>query len=140
MVAKKFPNHWIPFVEVTLSDVALCLITVANPNAMSQSSQGEFLIHIAAGTGNVPMLECLIQRGAKIHATTQRLLTPLHYAARMGHVEAVNYLIMQGATINAVDNLMWTPLHYAAYHGQAGVVELLLKSGASYVGILWQIQ
>lgn len=93
--------------------------------------EGAAPIIIAAGFGNINILEILVDAGADIEEKgLQNLCTPLHYAAHQGNKEAVRYLIQKGAKVNSKDRNLETPLHYAAYYGDIEIIKLLLENGA----------
>ena len=50
-------------------------------------------IHIAAGTGNLALLETLVAKVNKIQAKDDYRLTPLHYAAMHGHLETCRFIM-----------------------------------------------
>ena len=50
-------------------------------------------IHIAAGTGNLALLETLVGKVNKIQAKDDYRLTPLHYAAMHGHLETCRFIM-----------------------------------------------
>jgi ankyrin repeat protein len=86
----------------------------------------------AAASGQVKMLEILVEHGADVNRTdaSWQIATALHAAAAGGHVEAARYLISQKAVVDAPGYEKATPLHTAAKEGTAAIVELLLASGA----------
>ncbi|KFY81771.1 hypothetical protein V500_11108 [Pseudogymnoascus sp. VKM F-4518 (FW-2643)] len=112
---------------------------------------GEFLgalspVHRAAATGNVEMLDELLNDGAnegthwKVpphsmfrHDRTGWDFTgapPIHFAAYYGHNAAVLYLLSCGANIDAKDSAGTTALHGAAWTGNEGLFKMLIKKGA----------
>ena len=50
-------------------------------------------IHIAAGTGNLALLETLVRKVNKIQAKDDYRRTPLHYAAMHGHLETCRFIM-----------------------------------------------
>ena len=50
-------------------------------------------IHIAAGTGNLALLETLVRKVRKIQARDDFRQTPLHYAAMHGHLETCRFIM-----------------------------------------------
>jgi ankyrin repeat protein len=110
---------------------------------------------IYAATGNAPMLQFLLARGANVDLkaaldlkrfdlATQLLmedpsrarfrfgtgLTLLHDLARDGGLEAMKLLLAHGADVNARTNWEATPLHVAAFNGHDAAVRFLLDHGA----------
>eukprot|EP00803_Ostreobium_quekettii_P008723 evm.model.scf_765.4 EVM.evm.TU.scf_765.4 scf_765:23400-28325(+) len=91
------------------------------------------LLHYASENSNLEpqVVECLIQGGSDVNATTMQGRAPLHVAARWGVVQAIDVLIQRGADIDAKTPLeMYTPVHIAASHGRSAAVEALAKAGA----------
>jgi ankyrin repeat protein len=89
-------------------------------------------LHIAAGLGDIEMMEMLLRKGANIEVKGYRnLCEPIHLAAGKGHIEAVEFLLKNGAYIDAKDRDNETPLHDAAYNNQAEMIDYLVKHGAN---------
>jgi uncharacterized protein len=84
---------------------------------------------IAAWTGNIPLLDLLVSRGADIQRSNGFGETALMHAAWKGNGEAVAWLLAHGAKINRAGN-EWSALHYAAFAGHAEVAQQLLARGA----------
>jgi ankyrin repeat protein len=103
-------------------------------------------VHRAAATGNVELLDELLNDGAnegthwKVpphsmyrHDRTGWDFTgapPIHFAAYYGHNSAVLYLLSCGADIEAKDSAGTTALHAAAWTGNEGLFKILMKKGA----------
>jgi ankyrin repeat protein len=79
------------------------------------------LLHNAVGHDEEQMAAFLIERGAKVNATTASGLTPLHMAAQNGNVPIVTLLLDHRARINPIDGKGWTPLDRAVrwHHPEA---------------------
>ena len=58
---------------------------------------GYTLLNLAAGVGQVPLIETLLARGASIDQATRNGHTPLMWAAYAGHLDAVRTLLRAGA-------------------------------------------
>ncbi len=98
---------------------------------LSQSSQGETLLHRAAGTGNLTLTLRLINAGVNLDLVDGRGRTPLNVAARFGHVSTVNELLKAGADVHLADDDGCTPLFAVAeLSGNRDIVEMLLQAGA----------
>ena len=95
----------------------------------SPGDSGWTLLHKAADSGNKPIAELLISKGANVDAHLGGRW-PLHVAAKSGKVDVAALLIAKGATIDVRDSFKHTPLHLAARYGTAELVELLLQNGA----------
>lgn len=83
-------------------------------------------LHQAASIGLTPLVERLLQLGARVDAQTKSGRTPLHYAAGKGHMGPVELLLRAGAQPDAEDQLRQTPIHRAATLGRTEVVIALL--------------
>ena len=85
----------------------------------------------ASYAGSLPLVDLLLQNGAK-HQPTDRLhKSALVYAAGMGHTEVVERLLQAGAPIDQVPVDALTPLMWASGQGHAETVKLLLAKGAN---------
>lgn len=84
---------------------------------------------IAAWTGNIPLLELFVERGADIHRTNTFGETALLHAAWRGQAAAVKWLLARGAKPNR-EGAEWSALHYAAFAGHGEATQLLLERGA----------
>jgi ankyrin repeat protein len=72
----------------------------------------------------------LLEKGAKIDATTIHGDTPLHKAAFSGNKAAILALLNHGADIHAIDNSGDTPLYDAIWNGNEAAILTLLDHGA----------
>ena len=85
----------------------------------------------ASYAGSLPLVDLLLQNGAK-HQPTDRLhKSALVYAAGMGHTEVVERLLQAGAPVDQTPVDALTPLMWASGQGHAETVKLLLAKGAN---------
>jgi ankyrin repeat protein len=85
----------------------------------------------ASYAGSLPLVDLLLNNGAK-HQPTDRLhKSALVYAAGMGHTEVVERLLQAGAPVDQTPVDALTPLMWAAGQGHAETVKLLLTKGAN---------
>ena len=87
-------------------------------------ADGETPLGKAAATGNVRVVNYLLQRGADVngalvHTTSKHLQnarcnTPLINAVAGGHRNVVRTLLQAGACVNRTNRDGWTPLHFAS--------------------------
>jgi len=75
-------------------------------------------LHKAAYTGDIEILQSLLDSGFDVNATDIFGCTPLHIAALKGNAETIGFLIEHGAQINAISNHIgmptrFTPLDFA---------------------------
>ena len=102
---------------------------------------GDTPLHTAAASGDVALVQKLIERGADVNArvvsgevySSEWGSTPLHFAARDGNVAIAEALIKAGASTTAVDARGATPLHRAVRH--PAMVDLLMRSGATLAAV-----
>ena len=85
---------------------------------------------IAAWTGNLPMMELLVARGADVNRRNELGESALMHAAWRGQVAAMRWLIGKGALVDSPPR-QWSALHYAAFAGQSAAAALLLDYGAN---------
>lgn len=100
----------------------------------SKNEEGSTLLMLAAGTGNLQMVEMLVEAGAEIDATDARGWTALfkalfNYEDNCGYPDVVRALIEAGANIEHQIAYGTRPLMIAAGYGEARVVDVLLLAG-----------
>lgn len=101
----------------------------------TSNEEGATLLMLAAGAGNMDLVDLLIEAGATIDATDSRGWTALmkalfNYEQNRGFPDVVSALINAGADIEHKVSYGTRPLMIAAGYGEAGVVEVLLAAGA----------
>lgn len=79
----------------------------------------------AASSGNVVLVNELLNRGADIEERDSSGDTPLNEAARMGRTEVVRCLIESGARLSVPNNNGKTALTYASEHNHLEIYRLL---------------
>ncbi len=84
----------------------------------------------AIETGNVHILELMLQLGVTANATDSRGTPAIHFAAADGNLKALRLLVEQGANLNSVDGSGRTALMRATEKGHFLLVEYLLDAGA----------
>lgn len=98
------------------------------------NSNGQTLLHIAAGFGKLTLVSYLIKKGADVNAQDLEGQAPLHNACCHNHKTTAQKLIEKGALVNLQDYKGWTPLHFALnrnnFESYKGVVDVLLDSDA----------
>nr|XP_033783558.1 death-associated protein kinase 1 [Geotrypetes seraphini] len=85
---------------------------------------------IAAGCGNIQMLELLIQRGARIDVQDKAGSNAIYWASRHGHVETLRFLHRKQCPLDVKDKSGETALHVAARYGHVDVVQYLCSIGS----------
>ena len=104
--------------------------TVDNKSA----TRGLFGLQIAAGIGNIELVELLLASGASPAIADNMGLTALHIAAGKPNLECLKAMLANPgvkAQVDAQDEDGNTPLHYAAHEGIAENVTALLAAGAA---------
>ena len=85
--------------EDDLQSVRSLLQTGVNVNAQI-NVEGEAPLHLAAGNGNLTIMQLLLKRGAKINLETGNEWTPLDHAVASGNDEAARFLASKGGCGN----------------------------------------
>lgn len=88
-------------------------------------------LSIAAGLGNVPIMNLLLDHGATVDYRDLDGNTPLHWAALNGQTAAIKRLIAAKAQIDAINKRGITPLMLAVDHNRREPVAALLAAGAN---------
>jgi ankyrin repeat protein len=102
--------------------------------AMSEPTDHETAVHLAARRGTLPILrELLLADGGPSAAAVRDDFgqTALHLAAEHGHVTAAELLLVSGSAVNAVTKSGRTPLWRAAANGFEEVARLFVRWGAN---------
>jgi len=92
-------------------------------------------LHLAAESGQLEVLQALIQAGADVDSVCLPFgENALHIAAYRGHTEVAAALSRSSVPVTSLDLKRRTPLHYAAEggHGTVTVAEFLLAGGAGF--------
>uniref|UniRef100_A0A8C2WUL6 Death-associated protein kinase 1 n=1 Tax=Cyclopterus lumpus TaxID=8103 RepID=A0A8C2WUL6_CYCLU len=86
---------------------------------------------IAAGCGNVQIIEVLMRKGAEIQAHDKSGANAIYYAARHGHVGTLKFLHEKKCPLDVQDKSGETALHVAARYGNVDVVSYLCSIRAN---------
>ncbi|KAH0504859.1 Death-associated protein kinase 1 [Microtus ochrogaster] len=86
---------------------------------------------IAAGCGNIQMLQLLIKRGSRIDVQDKGGSNAIYWASRHGHVDTLKFLNENKCPLDVKDKSGETALHVAARYGHADVVQLLCSFGSN---------
>lgn len=84
----------------------------------------------AARSGNVKLVELLLEAGANINASGGSYGTPLAFAAHDSKTDIARCLISKGADVNLVGGEYGTALQAAAYEVSDETIKVLLDGGA----------
>uniref|UniRef100_A0AAX7U3Q6 non-specific serine/threonine protein kinase n=1 Tax=Astatotilapia calliptera TaxID=8154 RepID=A0AAX7U3Q6_ASTCA len=86
---------------------------------------------IAAGCGNIQIIEVLMRKGAEIRAHDKSGANAIYYAARHGHVATLRFLHDKKCPLDVQDKSGETALHVAARYGNVDVVSYLCSIRAN---------
>ena len=84
----------------------------------------------AAKKGYYEMCKLLIQHGADVNYTKDRLFSPLWAASSGNHLEIVKLFMENGADIDSYENSITSALNEAAVKGHFDIVRYLIEKGA----------
>ncbi|XP_045209339.2 uncharacterized protein LOC123560129 [Mercenaria mercenaria] len=92
-------------------------------------SQDETVMMRVVQSGDVEVMELLIEYGFRINFVNQQYGVPLHVAIQYGMHEMVRCLLLKGADPN-IEQDGFRPLHVAAGKGDVEVLKMLMEFGA----------
>ncbi|KNC84844.1 hypothetical protein SARC_02955 [Sphaeroforma arctica JP610] len=102
-----------------------------------QGSAGPSALHLAAQSGNVPVMRTLLVNLASVDnnrwvstCMSPSPRTPLSMAAKHGHVEAIELLLWHKANCDGVGPDQYSPLRFAVTGGHVSAARVLLEQGA----------
>jgi len=85
-------------------------------------------LHVACLTGDLDLVEILIEDDTDLDAPTDRGTTPMHLAASLGEIEILTALLDAGADSTLADEEGRTVLHHAILAGNEAVVTYLVNT------------
>ncbi|CAI9096506.1 OLC1v1032671C5 [Oldenlandia corymbosa var. corymbosa] len=110
------------------------LLSSAKPSSIcgvnSVDEEGWGPLHSAASSGNLEIVEVLLDTGADVNLKNNGGRTAIHYAASKGWLKIAELLVSHGAKLNAKDKVGCTALHRAASIGNSELCEYLIEEGA----------
>ncbi|GJQ78823.1 hypothetical protein Trydic_g2665 [Trypoxylus dichotomus] len=95
-----------------------------------KDDNGRILLHWGALSGNVKLVEYLLEKGSSVDATDDTDYTPLVLAASAGRTEVVKLLISKGANVNHTTDQGHSSLQYSCSKGWDEIVQVLLDNSA----------
>lgn len=108
--------------------VNLLLASGADPN-VAEAGSGKGPLHVAAGRGQLAIVQALLRNRAAVDATDGRGETPLCYALREGRANTIATLRNAGATIGKTRPLSPTEQSLVTFYQQTEAA--LQRSGSS---------
>lgn len=88
-------------------------------------------IHVASSSGNVEILQFLLDHGAKVEDNYyEGGYTPLELAVHYGHADVVSLLLDHGASVEATAISKRSPLQLACEYGRLDILQILLDKNA----------
>lgn len=97
----------------------------------NMSTSGSTALLLAAQNGHGPIVQHMLQRGAKCSVKSNHQFNPLIAASQRGHVECVSTLLSTDINIEDATDQGFTSLIYAASCSHVEIVQLLLDHGAN---------
>lgn len=113
-----------------LEETRELIIRGHNVNVVEKKNGGITPLFVAVESGNIEMVEMLLQFRAKINVRDSNKQTPIMKLDDDATPELVDLLVRYGAKVNAVDKQGNTALILAAGAANADVIKALLTAGA----------
>jgi ankyrin repeat protein len=92
----------------------------------ARDSEGKTVLHVAAQSGHVEIVDALLQRNIDVNALDDHQWTPLHLAAHEGQLDVIQLLLEKGADFLA-KNRHDTVLHQAVSGNNPEVIKSILN-------------
>lgn len=89
--------------------------------------EGDSLLHVACGWGDLRAVRLLVDVGVEIDARDEMDCTPLHVAVSGRYLDIVEHLVRCGAAPNVKDAFGYSPLEWALQMGYSEVADVLRK-------------
>ncbi|KAI1052302.1 hypothetical protein LB507_007580 [Fusarium sp. FIESC RH6] len=99
---------------------------VTNLNLKDKVDLGISKLRHAVHTGNLALIESLIQSGTEVNSKDENGQTPLHYAAERGLIDCIKVLVDHGADLRITDDSGFSPTLWAVISGQEHAAQHLL--------------
>ncbi|XP_076699647.1 death-associated protein kinase 1 isoform X2 [Callospermophilus lateralis] len=105
--------------------------SLSNYDVNQPNKHGTPPLLIAAGCGNIQILQLLIKRGSRIDVQDKGGSNAIYWASRHGHVDTLKFLNENKCPLDVKDKSGETALHVASRYGHADVVHLLCCFGSN---------
>lgn len=116
--------------EENFDEVTSIVARGRNVNVRDKNYGGITALFVAVESGNIKMVEALLNYGAKVNVRDVEKRTPLMSLDDDASVELVNLLLRYNAKVSAADRDGNNVLHYFAQNENAEIMRLLLKENA----------
>ncbi|MGC4004013.1 MAG: ankyrin repeat domain-containing protein [Pirellulales bacterium] len=103
--------------------------TKIDVNFLNNQSSEETPLHLATISGNINLIKCLVNHGAKLEEIDARDFTPLFRAIDENKLDAAKTLLELGAKIDAPVDDGFDAIHMAAMAGSPEMIRLILDHG-----------
>lgn len=101
------------------------LIENYDMNLNIKDKYGYTPLHIACECGNLPIVQCLVEKGADIEEKDECRRNFLHLVCKQGNLPIAQYLIEKGVNIEEKDDEGKTPLHTVCEYPYITTINLL---------------
>ncbi|XP_030323505.1 death-associated protein kinase 1 isoform X4 [Calypte anna] len=105
--------------------------SLTNYDVNQPNKHGTPPLLIAAGCGNIQMLQLLLKHGSRIDVKDKAGSNAIYWASRHGHVETLKFLNDNKCPLDVKDKSGETALHVAARYGHVDVVQFLCGVGSN---------
>ncbi|NXD74237.1 DAPK1 kinase, partial [Eolophus roseicapillus] len=105
--------------------------SLTNYDVNQPNKHGTPPLLIAAGCGNIQMLQLLLKHGSRIDVQDKAGSNAIYWASRHGHVETLKFLDDNKCPLDVKDKSGETALHVAARYGHVDVVQFLCSIGSN---------
>lgn len=110
-------------------DLTKFLLSRSNPNL--QNNNGNNALHEAVISGNIKIVELIINQISNINLQNKVGDTPLHLSINYKYNDISIFLIGYGCDVNTkVKEYDLTPLHYAILYNEKEIMKVLIKNNA----------
>lgn len=117
----------------TYGNISIATLLLDSGAEASPADAAWLPIIAAAGSGNLDLVNLLVERGANPDQALGPLngFRSIHQACKSGHAHVLSRLIELEVDVNAMDNEGNTALHFAVQRSDAPLFNLLLQAGAT---------
>ena len=88
-------------------------------------------LHTACVSGNLRIVNMLLEKSAQVNARTESGFTPLHLASYHGHSDVIYLLLVHNADLGVKYSNGCTALHWASKKGHLEAARALVSAGSS---------